>query len=297
MLAHRIATALVLLVMVIVALAAPGPWPFAMLLLAMVAASAWEWARLCGMTGRMPPLVAAAVLVAVLAGSWAATSIPSFEALETHPLAGAPTWWAIAAAWIVGGAWMLSRGVDGWRSLPRSVQWATGLLVLVTTWWSTMLAYAAGINFMMSVMMLVWASDIAAYFGGRGFGGRIFGPRKLAPTISPGKTWEGALSGLVGALLLALVWVWWVDPHWPVDAPSLYTRMVEANGWWYMAAVVFVLTGAGIVGDLVESLLKRAAGAKDSSSLLPGHGGVLDRVDALLPVMPMAWAVAASTGL
>jgi phosphatidate cytidylyltransferase len=128
-------------------------------------------------------------------------------------------------------------------------------------------------------------ADVAAYFGGK-----AFGRRKLAVAISPGKSWEGVWSGMVGVLLLSLFWVW-LDGHAPVDGPSLYTRLYSTLGLLAMAPALLALCALSVVGDLIESLVKRAAGAKDSSRLLPGHGGVLDRVDALLPVLPAALAL------
>ena len=128
-------------------------------------------------------------------------------------------------------------------------------------------------------------ADVAAYFGGR-----ALGRRKLAPSISPGKSWEGVWSGMAGVLLLSALWIW-IDGRFAVDGPSLYTRLLQAYGTLGMAAALLALCGLSVVGDLVESLVKRAAGAKDSSRLLPGHGGVLDRVDALLPVVPAALAL------
>ena len=133
---------------------------------------------------------------------------------------------------------------------------------------------------------LVWVADIAAYFGGR-----ALGRRKLAPSISPGKSWEGAFSGMAGVIVLAFVWRW-IDASQPVDAPSLYSRMAQSWGVAGMLAGSLLLGAMSVVGDLFESLVKRAAGTKDSSNLLPGHGGVLDRVDALLPVFPIAIALA-----
>jgi phosphatidate cytidylyltransferase len=138
---------------------------------------------------------------------------------------------------------------------------------------------------MLSMLCLVWAADIAAYFGGR-----AFGRRKLAPTISPGKSWEGVWSGVAGVLLLAIVWTG-LDRRFGFDGPSLYSRLAEGFGWTGALIALLCLCGLSVVGDLVESLAKRAAGAKDSSQLLPGHGGVLDRVDALLPVMPVSLAL------
>ena len=149
-------------------------------------------------------------------------------------------------------------------------------------------ARAIGINFMLSVLSLVWMADIAAYFGGR-----AFGKRKLAPSISPGKSWEGVWSGLVGVLVLAAVWIV-LDRRYGFDGPSLHTRLLDQVGVVGLVLALSVMSAFSVIGDLIESLVKRAAGAKDSSRLLPGHGGVLDRVDALLPVLPLAMALTLS---
>ena len=137
------------------------------------------------------------------------------------------------------------------------------------------------------MLCLVWAADIAAYFGGR-----ALGRRKLAPAISPGKSWEGVWSGMAGVLLLAVAWVMLIDTRPGVDSPSLFALLQAQMGAALAALALVFLCAMSVVGDLVESLVKRAAGAKDSSALLPGHGGVLDRVDALLPVFPVALALA-----
>jgi phosphatidate cytidylyltransferase len=129
-------------------------------------------------------------------------------------------------------------------------------------------------------------ADVAAYFGGR-----AFGRRKLAPSISPGKSWEGVWSGMIGVLVLSGVWLL-LDRGLAFDSPSVFTRLMGRLGLPGFVLAVLFLTLLSVVGDLFESLVKRSAGAKDSSALLPGHGGVLDRFDALLPVVPAALAFA-----
>ena len=143
---------------------------------------------------------------------------------------------------------------------------------------------------MLSVLCIVWMADIAAYFGGR-----AFGKRKLAPAISPNKSWEGVWSGMAGVLLLAAVWIA-IDGRFDVDGPSVFSRLHAAWGVVGLVVAALALCALSVVGDLFESLVKRAAGAKDSSRLLPGHGGVLDRVDALLPVLPAALALTTLAG-
>ena len=148
-----------------------------------------------------------------------------------------------------------------------------------------MQARTIGINFLLSVMTLVWMADIAAYFTGRAFGLR-FTKNKLAPAISPGKSWEGVWGGVAGVLVLGFAWSA-LDVHWGAAVPSFYSRLATQGVWLLVLGALF-MSCMSVVGDLMESLVKRSAGAKDSSNLLPGHGGVLDRVDALLPTLPLA---------
>jgi phosphatidate cytidylyltransferase len=144
----------------------------------------------------------------------------------------------------------------------------------------------AAILFLFAV---VWGTDIAAYFAGRAFGGR-FTQRKLAPLISPKKSWEGVWGGMAGVVVLALAWTF-ADHAAQAQVPSLYSRLAGL-GWPMLVLAALFLAAMSVVGDLAESLVKRSAGIKDSSQLLPGHGGVLDRVDALLPTLPLAMMLA-----
>jgi phosphatidate cytidylyltransferase len=127
-------------------------------------------------------------------------------------------------------------------------------------------------------------ADISAYFAGRKFGGR-FSKGKLAPSISPGKSWEGVWGGMTGVVLLALGWNF-------LGGETLYSLLVQRHGLMLMVLAAIFMAAMSVVGDLVESLIKRSASAKDSSALLPGHGGVLDRIDALLPTLPLAMMLA-----
>jgi len=134
--------------------------------------------------------------------------------------------------------------------------------------------------YLLSVMALVWIADIGAYFSGK-----AFGKRKLAPSISPGKSWEGAIGGGIWVLVLSSLVILFGGPHL---ADTFVVRLQAAWGWAATLGVLAVIVAASVVGDLFESQLKRRAGVKDSSNLLPGHGGVLDRIDALVPVLPLA---------
>ena len=275
MLRQRVLTALVLVALLLGSLMTARAWPFAMLTLVLMAAGGWEWGRL----NQAGPALALAMGAAVAVGGALAF------AAGWSTQAPALLWWWVLALWVAGGALALRSGPAAWPQLPRAARWLLGLVALWAAWLALAQARAIGINFMLSVLCLVWMADVAAYFGGR-----AFGRRKLAPSISPGKSWEGVWSGAAGVLLLALLWVW-LDGRIGVDGPSLYSRLLMQLGLVGLVGALLVLCGLSVVGDLIESLVKRAAGAKDSSRLLPGHGGVLDRVDALLPVLPAALAL------
>ncbi len=275
MLKQRIITAVLLLTVLLPALFWPSPWPFALVVLLLLAAGAWEWGRLNGLS--QPGAVACAgVCLGLCLLSW------------WIGLAGRPVMWLWTLAsvlWVLGGAWVLRRGVAGWPSAPRALRIAGGVAALWLAWLAVAQARAIGINFLLSVFVLVWVADVAAYFAGRAFGLRLTRVR-LAPAISPGKSWEGVWGGMAGVVLLALAWHH-ADIAWQASVPSLYTVLAERGEGLLVLAALF-LSAMSVVGDLLESLVKRSAGAKDSSGLLPGHGGVLDRVDALLPTLPLA---------
>jgi phosphatidate cytidylyltransferase len=275
MLRQRVVTALVLLALLVPALFAPVAWPFSLLTLLIIGAAGWEWGRL-NQLGQAPSLGLGALLAAAcgaaLWAGWAQKSPPA-------------AWWLAAAVWLVGGTLALRGGPTLWTRVPLALRLALGLAALWAAWLALSHARSIGINFILSALCLVWMADIAAYFGGR-----RFGRRKLAPTISPGKSWEGVYSGMAGVFVLALVWHA-VESRMATDSLSLYGQLIERLGLLGALAALAFLAGMSVVGDLMESLVKRAVGAKDSSRLLPGHGGFLDRIDALLPVMPLSLAV------
>lgn len=275
MLRQRVVTALVLVGLLLAALTMSQDWPFALLTLVLISAAGWEWGRLNQAGGSLAVGMGAALAVG---GVWALSH--NWQSSTPHAV-----WWCAAGLWVVAGAIALRSGPKLWPQLPATARWVLGLATLWMAWLALAHARAIGINFLLSVLCLVWMADVAAYFGGR-----AFGRRKLAPSISPGKSWEGVWSGAAGVLVLAPAWMW-IDTHFGVDGLSLYSRLVQNLGWVVTGLGLLALCGLSVVGDLVESMVKRAAGAKDSSSLLPGHGGVLDRVDALLPVMPAAMAL------
>lgn len=270
MLKQRVITAMILLAILLPALFYKTPIPFSALALLMIAGGAWEWGRLNSF-GTIGSLGLSAACVVACGMSW-------YGGLLEKPL---PVLWAIAGgAWVLAGGWLLRSGVAGWPRIPKGLRLAGGLVALWVAWLAISQARVMGIEFLLSVLLLVWVADIFAYFAGRTFGGR-FSKSKLAPSISPGKSWEGVWGGMTGVVALSLAWYFW-------GGDTLYSQLAQRHGIALMLLGVIFMTAMSVVGDLVESLIKRSAGVKDSSGLLPGHGGVLDRVDALLPTLPLA---------
>jgi phosphatidate cytidylyltransferase len=267
MLLTRVITAVCLLIVILPILFFAPPAGLAGLVTVFAALAAWEWGRLVRLPGWWGPVVYAAVAV-VLTIAW-----------HDMPARGdvRPLFYASIAAWAV--AWVLLAG--GVRELTggrRLVFALLGWVILPAFVHAVIVLRASGIAFLLSVAILVWAADVGAYFVGK-----AIGRRKLAPTISPGKSWEGAIGGAVLVLVIAAV-----AGTTHCFAPTWFSRQFDQNGVLVALALTLVLVAASIGGDLFESLLKRQVGMKDSSRLLPGHGGVLDRIDALLPVLPLA---------
>lgn len=271
MLKQRIITALLLMAVLLPALFYPSSEPFVLLSLLLMVAGGWEWARLNACAPTMAKAVGLGLGLVLLA----------FWLLGGLEQTWRPVWLVSSLVWVGLAVVMLRRGVAGWSVWPAAIRLGLGLLLLACAWLALVQARQLGVGFLLSVLSLVWMADIAAYAGGR-----AFGRRKLAPTLSPGKSWEGVVSGLAGVLLLGLGWRWF-DGQQLTDQPSLFTRL-QTLGELVSWLAVIGLAAMSVVGDLLESLVKRSAGMKDSSQLLPGHGGVLDRVDALLPVLPLA---------
>lgn len=275
MLKQRIITALLLLAILLPALFARQTQWFMGVALVLMTLAAWEWGLLNGFSKKASWLVGlACVLMCALA--WALAL----------PYRATPALWVLlGSAWVLVGALLLKAGVAGWSKIPRWLRITGGLLGLSGAWLAIVQARVIGINFLLSVLLLVWAADVFAYFAGR-----ALGRRKLAPAISPGKSWEGVWGGMVGVLVLAACWVW-ADKAAQAEVVSIYSHIylyAYQGGWLLLVLAALFMSCMSVVGDLIESLVKRAAGAKDSSNLLPGHGGVLDRVDALLPTLPLA---------
>lgn len=267
MLRTRIATAIVLLVVVLTALWL-GRSAFIALAALMFSAALWEWLRLAGFASRTA-LVCALLLVGLLLVLDVLGFAPGGARLTLICSAAAALWLTIAAV-------LVQAQRRGLRLGPTSTA-VLGCLLLPAAWFALLALYQLGLVLLFSVLAVVWIADICAYFAGR-----AFGKAKLASNISPGKTWAGVAGAVVGVLAIAVA-IRFAQPEAAVLSNLLFARSVALA-----LALLVLVVAASIVGDLFESLIKRQAGMKDSSRLLPGHGGVLDRIDALLPVLPLA---------
>jgi phosphatidate cytidylyltransferase len=277
MLKQRIITALVLLALILPVLFADSPTPFFALAAFALACAMWEWGRL-NQWAHWPSVWAGLAFLFVCFFLWISGEMARVSAHY---------WWASLLLWIALAVGMLQWGLVHWSGRAPVIRNGLGFLILLTTWLAVCKARLLGVNFLLSTLVLVWAADIGAYFVGRAFGQKWF-KHKLAPSISPGKSREGVLGGV--ALVLCVAWAWMrFDSLYSPNAPSLFTVLM-GKGAVIWGGSLAVMVGLSVAGDLVESLIKRVAGAKDSSGLLPGHGGVLDRFDALLPALPAAIA-------
>jgi len=268
MLKTRIITAFVLLAVLLpILFLLPPIYIGAFFLLALLVA-AWEWSRLIA-----PEAVRAAWLYALFCLMIIVFLLGMQNATwQFALLLLAVIFWFFAAPFV------LAKGMNLSLQKLRPFYVVLGLILLPATWFALVFLRELGLVFLLSSMALVWIADIGAYFVGK-----AFGKRKLAIQISPGKSVEGALGGLLLCYGYALLCVFYL----PFES-TLFGAWAIRFGWAPMFLMVTVLVAFSIFGDLFESQLKRLAGVKDSSHLLPGHGGVLDRVDALIPTMPIA---------
>lgn len=262
MLKQRIITAIIM-VSVFAAVLMLLPWQaFAVLAGAVFVVGAWEWAQLAGIRSQLGR-VGYAVATAVIGGGLSyITHWQSETALLHNLLVGACAWWGLALLWIQG----YPSSAVIWRAAP--VRAVIGWLVLIPAWLGCLYlrSQESGEWLILIVVIAVACADIGAYFSGR-----AFGKRKLAVSVSPGKSWEGVWGGLVAAVCFSLI---------------VYA-FVDASSWWVPLVVILPAAMISVVGDLLESMLKRHSGIKDSSQLLPGHGGVLDRIDGLVAAVPV----------
>ena len=265
MLKQRVITAACLAAVLFLILWSGSSTLFGMFLLIFFGAASWENARLFE---NKYPVLTGVVACLVFAGAAYFLSIREYI-------------WLAMIACAVWGVFLipaLFRQMPGlgtpFNAVCQWVYWFSVLCSVLSVW----VLYRKSVFFLLSILVVIWLADIGAYFAGR-----TFGKHKLAPSISPGKTWEGVAGGVVAVLAAAVVTVL-VSPSQENVAVSVYNRY----GWAGMVVSLLILVALSILGDLLESKLKRRVGMKDSSNLLPGHGGVLDRIDSVIPTLPVA---------
>lgn len=275
MLKTRILTALVLLAVLLPVLYFNNFTAFAVVLTAFFGAAIWETFRLFN------PKSNKAVVVAF---AWTAAFAWAFF---FSPNGNTQTFWFVISllAWLLRFAPSLKMGLPPLDTTANTLLSLTYAVALVGCFAAIAALFAYSPLYLLSVMAIVWAADIFAYFSGK-----AFGKHKLAPSISPGKSWEGAIGGGIAVLVIATLVILFAGD---ALANTFPVRVQASLGWAATYAVLILIVAASIVGDLFESQLKRRAAMKDSSNLLPGHGGVLDRIDALVPVLPLAALIGA----
>jgi phosphatidate cytidylyltransferase len=251
----RITTALVLAAIFLAIVLLLPAVATLLVLTVLVLAGAWEWSAFLRLPGYLPRSLYVVFLAIMMAVAWHVTETPEGREIV---LAAAVVWWLVALVWIA----FAPHRVTPWSAA------LAGVLALVPAWLALVrlrFDLPRGAEWMIFTLVLVFAADIGAFFAGRRFG-RL----RLAPAVSPGKTWEGVLGGAAGGALIAVVGSKWFGVPLAGFLPLC------------LAAV-----GFSIIGDLTESLLKRFAGVKDSGTLFPGHGGVMDRIDSVTGAAPV----------
>jgi phosphatidate cytidylyltransferase len=247
---QRIITAIVALAILGILLFVAPPLVVHIALGVLIVAGAWEWSGFLGHAGSGARFAFVAMIAALLA-----LAVLFFSAWTEQILMLSLAWWFVALIW----TFLFP------TAIPQPIRWIAGILVLVPLYIALLILYTADPMILLFALLIVWVADSGAYFAGKTMG-RV----KLAPQISPGKTWEGVIGGLVAVALLTVLRSFWVETDLAVLLP------------FCLAAGAL-----SIVGDLTVSMFKRTAGVKDSGILFPGHGGVLDRVDSVAAAAPL----------
>jgi phosphatidate cytidylyltransferase len=262
MLLQRVLTALILAPLAIAIVLWPPTAIFALLCAVAFLAAWWEWAQLSGLKSRAAAiglLLAAIAAFALLWWGHAGVAMPLALLLGV-------AWWLLACLWLRHFAFAAAPTREN-----RTLKLLAGALIIFPAWMALIAIHDREVHghwWTMLALLIVWSADIGAYFSGR-----AFGKRKLAPQISPGKTWAGAYGALAGGTLVAVIGGWLLD--------------VRGAALVGLAVLACLTVAASIVGDLVESLMKRHAKVKDSGSIFPGHGGLLDRLDSVFAALPV----------
>lgn len=271
MLKTRIITALALLAVLLPVLwFAPLIW-LGTLIALVVTLAAWEWWRLLFPSNQKRAFSYAGFCLLSLATWFMYASMDWVRVL----LLVTVIFWLLVVPYLMKQS--LNLNINQWR-WPLAI---AGLFIFPACWFAFMHLRGGSLSLLISVLVLVWGADIGAYFSGK-----AFGKHKLALQLSPGKSVEGAIGGWLFVMAIAFF------SAMAFDEPNIFSLLQANYGWIGLVGITSLCVAMSIQGDLFESQMKRIAGVKDSSSLLPGHGGVLDRIDALLPILPVAALIA-----
>lgn len=274
MLQQRIITAVILLIVIIAALWI-GPLAFTAVAALAMGACLWEWLRLANWNSALSMIIGAVIAVFFywleVAQPFDLNLLQSGNGLLIISSIGTVIWTVLTCV-------VFFRRMSGWN-VPNPLCWLSAVIFVPCAWFSLMYLYRDfGAIYMISVLALVWVADITAFFGGRA----LQGP-KMAVGISPKKTWSGAFTAVVCVLALSYI-LYAFAPQAPLWTNTIISKLTV----FASAGILFIVVLFSIAGDLFESAVKRTAGVKDSSNLLPGHGGVYDRLDAQFAVLPLA---------
>lgn len=268
MLKQRVITASILAVLVVWGILELPTTYLALALAVFILQGAWEWAGFMKLATAGRRITYVALVAIGLLGLWFFQHESLLSLLNTDWLV-LPVislfWWLLALVWVL----RYPQATALWSSSVGMI--IIGLLVLLPTWLAVLGLHASGGKgplLVLYLLSLIWAADVGAYFGGR-----KWGKRKLAALVSPGKSWEGVASGAVFSMVYAFVWAQVLE--------------LSGNQWPLFVVLSLVTVCFSVLGDLAESMFKRHAGIKDSGTLLPGHGGVLDRIDSLTAAAPV----------
>jgi phosphatidate cytidylyltransferase len=276
MLKTRIITALVILPIVFIALFQFPNWAWDLFTLAIALVACWEWSRFCQFPagGKRAYLVLSLLVSVVIFVAYLDRELINFDLLAKAGFVISVVFWLFVAPFWLANTWRPNGDKGFWIAA------IAGWVVIFPTWLAFLALHDISPWMLLTFALIVWVADIAAYCVGK-----TMGKHKLAPSISPGKTIEGATGAIVGVALYFFLW-----QYLSADAAlrgESWARELHAHGWILFG--VFIALGVmSVMGDLFESWMKRGVGLKDSSNLLPGHGGMLDRIDALTSTLPAA---------
>lgn len=280
MLKERILSAIVMIAVAIGALFALSPLPFTLAIAAIIVLGMWEWAQFAGFKRPIARAIVGFVTFGLLFFPIiAATShiqASRFLTDETTPLLFVGCiWWLVAFGLVI----TYPKSAEIWAK-SVSAKFIFGFCTLVPFLIGTLALrfYQYNVNeyqglyLLLYVFLLVWGADSGAYFAGR-----AFGKHKLAPKVSPGKSWEGAIGGVITSAIIAVIFL-------KTTPENVFGRELDTTAFVVLSIITVAVS---ILGDLSESMFKRQAGIKDSSNLIPGHGGILDRIDSLTAAVPV----------